>query len=134
MKALFLGSAPAAALGVLLGNFAHPELAVAPPPMQPVEASYAPSALEPAPYYAPPPHPYVSRAEWRSALADPPPLPEPEPLPAVDAYAVAHYEPSEPPVADSEQPKPSYPSVAGDILAGTERERPPPVEATQPEA
>jgi hypothetical protein len=134
VKALLLGSAPAAALGLLLGGFARPELAVAPPPMQPVETSYAWALPEPPAYDAPASAAYVSRANWPGEPPAPPP--DPEPVPAVDVYAYAYPadDAPEPPVAEDEPAEPSYPSIAGDILSGTERERSPAAEATSPEA
>jgi hypothetical protein len=136
VKALFVGSAPAAALGLLLGAAARPELGLeAPPPMEPAPAAYASFTAEPSPYAGQTPA-YVYGTDWmiRRAAAAPPPEAEPEPI--AETYLFAHYEAPEPQPQEVWAPPPTYPSIDGDILAGTEPAHPPPaaIEVASPEA
>lgn len=135
MKALFLGSAPAAALGLLLGAAAQPELALyeAPPPMEPAQTSYAWVPAEPPPYAGQIPD-HVRGADWLSRRFATPPAPEVEPAPATQTYVFAQYEYVEPPPADDWEAAPTYPSLDGDILSGSDRAPPPTIEVTSPAA
>jgi hypothetical protein len=133
VKALFLGSAPAAALGLLLGGAARPELALyeASPPMEPATATYASYAAEPPPFSGQVPN-YALGSDWarrRSAALSPS-----ETEPPAETYVFAQYEYVEPPPIDDWEPASAYPSLDGDILAGTERAPPPTIEVVSPAA
>jgi hypothetical protein len=127
MKELMVGAGVAAAMGLYLGNLAQPRLALdAPARMQPAMAVFtdwsesAPAA--PASQAAD----HVAASDWRpqkQALAV---QSHDTPMPTADdiewAYEERAFAESAAPLPEAPPPAPAtYPSVAGDILAGTHR-------------
>lgn len=135
MRELFLGSAPAAALGLLLGGMARPELAIEQPrPMEPAQVAYVSAPYEPPAYAATPPS-YVLGTDWtrRSRIFIASSYVEPTPPEPAD-YAYAEHASVDASATEIFNPPPSYPSVDGDILAGIGSAEPPVIETAAPEA
>lgn len=132
MKELIVGAGVAASLGLYLGNLAQPQLALdAPAPMEPVAAVFTGWDDGASAAYAGPAPDHVIGSDWAPERHVVTMEPRAAPQPTPDEIELAYEERAFAEAADSApQPEappaaPTYPPVAGDILAGTNGAAPP---------